>query len=130
MVTLLFISNEKVIAILLHGGELILQPIDGLIGFFKLLGHILADASNCPWPGFLKRVLEAFRLGTQFPCVCPPSKVQHICSTWGAALVMTEGGEMVAHEQLPGESRLVGVENVQHARCGGCPTHLACQMVR
>ena len=111
-ITLLFISNEKVIAIPPHGGELILQPIDGSIGFFKFLGHILADASNGPWPGFLKHVLEAFGLGTQFPCICPPSKVQHICSTQGAALVMTEGGEVVAREQLPRGSCLVGVSDV------------------
>ena len=116
---------EKVIAILLHGGKLVLQPIDGSIGFFKFLGCICQDVSNGPWPGFLERMFEAFGLGTQFPCIYPPSKVQHICSTWGAALVMTEGGEVVARKQLPGGSHLVGSEDVRHARhvgrCDGRP---------
>ena len=83
-----------------------------MIGFFKFLACILVDASNGPWPSFLERVLEAFGLGTQFPCVRPPQEVQHICSVWGAALVMTEGGEMVARKQLPGGSCLVGMEDV------------------
>ena len=113
-VAFLFISNEKFIAILLHGGELVFQPINDSIGLFKFLGHIRQDASNGPWPGFLERVLEAFGLGTQFPCVFPLSKVQHICSTWGAALVMTESGKVVAHKQLPRGSHFVGMDDVRH----------------
>ena len=87
-----------------------------MIGFFKFLGHILVDVSNGFWPSFLEHMLKAFGLGTQIPCIRPPHEVQHICSAQGAALVMTEGGEVVTHEQLPGGSCLVGVEDVRHAR--------------
>ena len=62
-VTFLFVLNEKVVAISFHGGKFIFQPIDGSIGLHKFLGHILADASNGLWPGLLKHVLKAFRLG-------------------------------------------------------------------
>ena len=62
-VTLLFVLSEKVVAILLHGGEVILQSINNSIGFHEFLRYILMDASNGLWPGLLKHVLEAFRLG-------------------------------------------------------------------
>ena len=49
--------------------------------------------------------------GLQVGDLIPLRKVQHICSTLVAALVMTEGGEIAACKQLPRGRHLVGMED-------------------